>query len=132
MQQINKNFFKERVGGENRWKWGVCDRERDREKEGGREGGNMCIRPSFPWWLRWERICLQCRRPGFNLWVGKIPWRREWQPTPVFSPGKSHGQRSLVGYSTWGHEESDMTERLTLLHFPYRNLKNVFSAINLF
>ena len=37
-------------------------------------------------------ICLQCRRPGFYFWVRKIPWRREWQPTPVFLPGKSHGQ----------------------------------------
>ena len=42
-----------------------------------------------PWWLRWERICLQCRRLGFDPWVGKIPWRRAWQPTPVFLPGKS-------------------------------------------
>jgi len=41
---------------------------------------------------------------------GKIPWRREWQSTPVFLPGKSHGQRSLVVYSPWGHKESDMTE----------------------
>ena len=40
----------------------------------------------LPWWLRWWRICLQCRRPGFDPWVGKIPWRREWQPTPVFLP----------------------------------------------
>ena len=39
--------------------------------------------------------CLQCRRPGFDPWVGKIPWRRRWLPTPVFLPGKSHGQRSL-------------------------------------
>ena len=39
-----------------------------------------------------------CRRPGFDLWAGKIPWRRAWQPTPVFLPGESHGQRSLVGY----------------------------------
>ena len=37
----------------------------------------------LPWWLSWQRICLQCRRPGFNPWVGKIPWRREWQPIPV-------------------------------------------------
>ena len=37
-------------------------------------------------------------------WVRKIPWRRKWQPTPVFWPGKSHGQRSLVGYSPWGHK----------------------------
>ena len=44
----------------------------------------------------------QCRRRkrfGFSPWVGKIPWRRKWQPSPVFLPGKSHGQRSLVGYS---------------------------------
>ena len=58
---------------------------------------------SSPWgllqWLRWQRIRLQCRRPGFDPWVGKIPWRREWQPTPVFLPGKSHGQRNLEDYS---------------------------------
>ena len=59
-------------------------------------------------------ICLQCRRPGFNPWVGKITWRRKWQPTPVFVPEKSQGQRSLVGYSSWGHQELDTTERLTL------------------
>ena len=45
-------------------------------------------------------------------WVGKFPWRRKWQPTAVFLPGKSHGQRSLVGYSPWGRKELDMTERL--------------------
>ena len=50
-------------------------------------------------------------------WVGKIPWRREWQPTPVFLPGKFHGQRSLVAYSLWGRKELDTTERLTLCHF---------------
>ena len=55
----------------------------------------------------------QCRRPGFVPWVRKIPWRREWQPTPVFLPGEFQGQRSLVGYSPWGHKESDTTERLT-------------------
>ena len=64
----------------------------------------------FPWWLRESSVCLRCRRPGFDPWVGKIPWRRKWQPTPVLLPGKSHGQRSLVGYSPWGHEESDTTE----------------------
>ena len=41
----------------------------------------------LPWWLSWKRICLQCGRPGFKPWVGKIPWRREWLPTPVFWPG---------------------------------------------
>ena len=45
----------------------------------------------------------------FNLRVGKIHWRMKWQPTPVFLLGKSHGQRSLVGYSSWGHKESDRT-----------------------
>jgi len=49
-------------------------------------------------------------RLGFNHWVGKIPWRREWQATPVFLPREFHGQRSLVGYSPWGHKESDTTE----------------------
>ena len=53
-------------------------------------------------------------RPGFNPWVGKIPWRRKWQPTPVLLLGKSHGRRSLVGYSPQGHKESDTTERLHL------------------
>ena len=48
--------------------------------------------------------------PGFNPWEEKIPWRREWQPTPVFLPGESHGWRSLIGYSPWGLKESDTTE----------------------
>ena len=43
----------------------------------------ICIYTYTPWWLRQWRICLQCRRPGFNPWVGKIPWRREWLPSPV-------------------------------------------------
>ena len=66
------------------------------------------------WWLRWQRIHLQCRRAKFNSWVGKILWRREWQPTPVFLPGELHGQRSLAGYHPRGYKELDMTERLTL------------------
>ena len=51
-----------------------------------------------------------CERHWFDLWFRKILWRRKWQPTQVFLPGKSHGQRSLEGYSPWGHKESDMTE----------------------
>ena len=43
---------------------------------------------------------------GLDPWVGKIPWRRKWPPTAVFLPGESHGQRSLAGYSPWGHKES--------------------------
>ena len=53
--------------------------------------------------------------PGFDPWVGKIPWRRTWQPTPVSLPGESHGQRSLAGYSPWGRTQSDKTER-TCIH----------------
>ena len=57
--------------------------------------------------------CLQCWRPGLHPWFGKIPWRRKWKPTPVFLSGKSHGWRSLAGYSPWGRVESDTTEQLT-------------------
>ena len=49
------------------------------------------------------------KRLGFDPWVRNIPWRA-WQPTPVFLPGESHGQRSLVDYSPWGRRESDTTE----------------------
>ena len=56
--------------------------------------------------------CRRCKICRFSPWVGKNPWRREWQPTPVFLPGQSHGQRSLAGYSPWGHKESDTTEWL--------------------
>ena len=68
---------------------------------------------AFPWWLRWQSVCPQCQKPRFDPWVGKIPWRRKWQPTPVFLPGKSHGQRSLEGCSPWGRKGLDTTERLT-------------------
>ena len=53
------------------------------------------------------------RTHGFSPWAGKIPWRKKWQPIPVFLPGELHGQRSLAGYSPWGHKESDTTEQLT-------------------
>ena len=61
--------------------------------------------------------------PGFYPWVRKIPWRRKWQPTPVFLPGESHGRRSLVGSSPWGRKELDTTERL---HF---HLHSCFSHV---
>ena len=92
----------------------------------------MC---KLSWRLRRWRICLQCRRPGFDPWVRRIPWRREWLPTPVFLPGESHGQRSLAGCSPWGPKESDMTEQLTLV-FIYKLsslfLDQAFRFINLF
>ena len=65
---------------------------------------------SLPWWLSGKESTWQCRRHGFNLWLRKIPWRSKWQPTPVLLPGKSHGQKSLVGYSSWGHKELGMAE----------------------
>ena len=72
---------------------------------------NSCL----PWvlglllWLSWWRIHLQCGRPGFDPWVGKLPWRRERLPTPVFWLGEFHGL-----YSSWGHRESDTTEQPSL------------------
>ena len=62
-------------------------------------------------------VCLQCTRPRFDPWVGKIHWRREWLPTAVLLPEEFHEQRSLVGYSLWGCKELDTTERLTLSLF---------------
>ena len=85
----------------------------------------------LPPWLRWQisRLARQETsetqvRSLFNPWVGEIPWRRKWLPTPVFLPGESHGQRSLAGYSLWGPTDSDTTERLTL-HFT---LKGTFGC----
>ena len=54
--------------------------------------------------------CRRLKRPTFHPYVGKMPWRRAWQPTPVFLPGEFHGERSLVGYSPWGHKELGTTE----------------------
>ena len=56
--------------------------------------------------------CRKCKRCGFDPCFGKIPRRRAWQPTPVFFPGESHGQKSLVGYSPWGRKELDTTEAI--------------------
>ena len=56
-----------------------------------------------------ESIC-NSGDPGSIPGLGKIPWRREWPPTPVFLPGESHGQRSVVGYTPWGCKESVTTE----------------------
>ena len=64
--------------------------------------------PELPWWLNGlkKKNLPANRRHGFSSWVRQIPWRRKWQPTAVFLPGETHGQRSLVGYN----KESDMTE----------------------
>ena len=70
-------------------------------------GGKNIPHKHFPGSTSGKDPTCQC---GFDPWAGKIPWRRAWQPTPVFLPGESHGERSLVGYSPWGHKELDMTE----------------------
>ena len=66
----------------------------------------------LPWQLNGKEPACQCRRcqrHRFDPWIGKIPWRRKWQPTPGFLPGESHGQRRLMGYSPWGCKELGRT-----------------------
>ena len=72
----------------------------------------ICLRPGLPRRRGGKESPCQCRRHrrhGFDPWVGKILWRRKWQPTLVFLPGKFHGQQSLAVYNPWGCKESDMT-----------------------
>ena len=83
----------------------------------------------LPSWYSKEYSC-QCKRLRFDLWVWKIPWSRQWQLTPVFLPGKVHGQRNLTGYSLWGHKESDTTEGLST--HTHRNLSNIPQIITLY
>ena len=73
-------------------------------------GGACCCKgrrlgcSRLPWWLRGKSVCLRCGSRGFNPWVGKIPWRRKWQPTPVFLPGESHGsclENPMDGGAWW-------------------------------
>ena len=68
----------------------------------------------FPvgWLKKKKKSTCQCRRLRFDPWIGKMPGRRKQQPIPIFLTGKSHGQRSLVGYKQWGYKESDMTWQL--------------------
>ena len=78
----------------------------------------LCTQRVLPLWLRWLRICLQCGRPGFHPWVGKIPWRRERLPTPIFWTGEFRGL-----YSSWDHRESDTTEELSHTHCTQKDTK---------
>ena len=83
-------------------------------------------------WLCRQTVHLQCRRCrkcGFNPWVCGLLWRRAWQPTPVFLPGKSHGQRSLAGYSPWGHRVGRNWRDWACMHncFPLRDASNYIS-----
>ena len=98
----------------------ISERERETEKESERElnSNNVERTVDFPGGSDSKESSCQCRRPRFDPWVRKISWRRERLPTPVFLPGKSHGRRSLVGYSRWSHKESDTAERLKHTHPP--------------
>ena len=85
-------------------------------------------------WLKWCRIHLQCRRPGFDPWFRKIPWRRKWLLFPVFLPGEFHRQRILGGYIPWGHKELDTTEQLTLsilFHMTWNYFIRLLTSISL-
>ena len=65
------------------------------------------------------------RRCGFNPWIGNIPWRRKWKPTPLFLPGKSHEQRTLVVYSPWQHK----AQRGLSTWYIYKNISVQFSLV---
>ena len=111
---------------------GICTNGQEREN-GDSSGTFQMMVPHFPleWlnevlskvppgasqWLSGQGLACNAGAAGrcrFYPWVRKIPWSREWWLTPVFLPGKSHGQRSLAGYCLWGHKELDTTEWLTL------------------
>ena len=77
---------------------------------------SFSISPSNEYWTSLVAQMVKCQSTMRER-VGKIPWRRKWQSTPGLLPGKSHGQRSLVGYSPWGRKDLDMTERL---HFHFQ------------
>ena len=100
--------------------------------------GPMCVFWASPMslWLKKKKkkIHLQCRRCRFDPWVRKIPWRRKRQPTPVFLPGKSHGQRSLLDYSSWSCKESDGTVRLnnSMFVFQFLSKQHPHSCISFF
>ena len=85
---------------------------------------NVSLEAEIHWWVRWQRISLQCKRPKFDSWLGKILWRREWQPIQGFLPGEFLGQSSLTGYNSWGCKELDTTE-----HFIGSNLAMEFYSI---
>ena len=64
---------------------------------------------------------------GFSPWVGKIPWSSKWQLTPVFLPGEFYGERSLVGYSPWGHGELDASVHAHVQYTPYEQIASSWS-----
>ena len=86
----------------------------------------------LPWWLSIKNLPTVQEIHGFNPWVRKIPWRRAWQPTPVFLPGESHGQRSLVGYNPWDHKELDTMKKLSMHSTHNRNVAKLLNNSNFY
>ena len=83
------------------------------------------------WWLSGKESACQRRKCAFSPWVGKIIWRRIWQPTPVFLPGKPHGQRSLAGYSLWRHKRvrHDLVTQQQQYIYMYTHIFFIHSSV---
>ena len=105
---ILQSFFKATVKNRE-CHWRI--RQSQGEKDGGRE--RMRTFTGFPGGSDGNESACNVGDPSLIPGSGRFPWRKAWQPTLVFSPGESYGQRSLVGYSPWGHKESDAIEWLT-------------------
>ena len=86
----------------------------------------------FPWWLTGKEFACQWRRCGFNPWSEKISWRGKWQPTLVFLPGKSHGQRSLAGYSPRSQKKAghDLATKNKSLPYAWTGAKPQAKLVN--
>ena len=99
---------------------------------GGRPKQTFLQKRHFPSGISGKESAHQSRRPnrcGFDPWVGKIPWKRKWKPTPAFLPGESHGQRSLAGYSPRGHKK--VRHNLATKPSPLQSHKNLLSPEHL-
>ena len=105
-------------------------------KKGNRISYILCEDEGLSWWLRGKECACKWRRCGFNPWVGKTPWWRKWQPTAGFLPGKSHGQRSLAGYSPRGHNRvghnlvTKQQQQITIIR-KERKLSNLATSLSL-
>ena len=122
MQSVCRTYIKLTLKTHSSIHWGFSDSSDDKESachagdpgsipgSGRSAGEGIGSILGFPLWLSCQRIRLQCGRPGFNPWAGKIPWRRERLPTSVCWPGEFHGL-----CSPWGCKESDLTAQLSLL-----------------
>ena len=91
-----------------------------------------CSLPGFPGGSVVKKICLPVWEMQIRPWIGKIPWRRKWQPTPVFLPGKFHGQRFLAGYSLWGRKSwtrlSNWTTISWTIYVSYVNTSSLWKS----